>query len=84
MPEKQSEKRTAVEKQVELTEDIREEMAHRLAPVIKNVVEAGGGYTTLLDAHACLADQSNKFQVKAPTIGPSGATRAGVIIIITS
>lgn len=73
-----------VEKVVEVTQDIQEEMAYKLAPALRSAMDAAGPYTTLLNAHGALADPHNKLRVTAPELGPYGAARAGVIIIISS
>jgi hypothetical protein len=72
------------EKQIELSDEVREQLAHKLAPVVKHVADAAGTYTTLLNAHACLADPANRLQLSVPRLGPLGAAAAGVVIIITS
>ncbi len=73
-----------VEKGIECPDEIREEMAHKLAPVLKDALGTAGPHTTLLEAHRCLVDPGSKLQIVAPDIGPMGPARAGVIIIITS
>jgi hypothetical protein len=74
----------AEERPIELTDEVRQEMAHRLAPMLQNAINAAGPHTTLLNAHACLAETSNRIQIANPQLGPVGAARPGVIIIITS
>ena len=69
---------------ISIADDDREEIAHRLAPMLKNAVEAGGAYMTLLDAHKSLADLENKFEVMPAVFGPDVSKAAGLIIIVTS
>jgi hypothetical protein len=72
------------EKTVEVGPDVQEEMAYKLAPALQGAMAAAGPYTTLLNAHGALADPSNKLRVSAPELGPMGAAKAGLIIIISS
>ena len=67
---------------ISINENDREEIAHRMAPMLKNAVVAGGAYTTLLDAHKSLADPENKFEVTPVALDMEKA--AGLIIIITN
>jgi hypothetical protein len=69
------------EKTVEVGPDVQEEMAYKLAPALQGAMAAAGPYTTLLNAHGALA---NKLRVSAPELGPMGAAKAGLIIIISS
>ncbi len=69
---------------IPIDDNDREEIAHRLAPMLKNAVVSGGAYTTLLDAHKSLADLDNKFEVTPAVIDSGMEKAAGLIIIVTS
>lgn len=57
----------------DLSGEVREEMAYRLAPALKTALATAGSHATLLAAHSCLQDANNTLQLSVPEGGAEAA-----------
>jgi hypothetical protein len=78
------EKEIAMAEAVDLSGEVRDEMAYKLAPVLKTALAAGGSQITLLEAQSCLQHQNNVLQLGTPDPGIEAVAGVRIRIRIRS
>jgi hypothetical protein len=67
---------------MDVSGEVREEMAYKLAPALKTALATAGSHATLLAAHSCLQDANNTLQLSVPEGGPDPAAVVSVRVRI--